>query len=221
MIKEFFLKRQVGYTDVQVIAGLQQRDKRTEEWFYHAAKRYFNDHFKEVFFDHDRRQEIFQTSFLKLWTEISNHRICMLEEKICRQQRNGEYKPMTCTLTTFLMAFAKNEFREVVRNTRYESYDQFIDDGRRAAADDVHVCPEDNVDELRNRIIDDCIGELSPRCAEILTLFYYKGMNLDDILEVRSDKNQSKNGLKTAKNKCMNTLKERVTLEFKRFSLTA
>lgn len=221
MIKEFFLKRQVGYTDVQVIAGLQQRDKRTEEWFYHAAKRYFNDHFNEVFFDQDRRQEIFQTAFLKLWTEISNSRICLLEEKICRQQRNGEYQPMTCTLTTFLMAFAKNEFRELVRSMKYDSYDQLLDDDRRADVETVCSGLDEDVDELRNRIIDDCISELSPRCADILTLFYYNGMNLDDILEIRSDKNQSKNGLKTAKNKCMNTLKERVVSEFKRFNLTA
>lgn len=221
MIKNLFGKRKSLWSDEQVVEGLQRRDRKAEEWFYHAAKRYFDDHFSEVFFDLDRRQEIFQTAFLKLWTEISNRRICLREEKIWRQQRNGEYKPMTCTLTTFLMAFARNEYREVVRNTQHEVYDPLLDDGRRADPEAVIIEQGENPEELKNRIVDDCIGELSPRCAEILTLFYYKGMSLDDIMEARGDKSQSKNGLKTAKNKCMNTLKERIETEFKRYHLTA
>ena len=228
MFKDLFGKNNTPWSDEQVVERLQQRDKKVEEWFYRAAKRYFDDHFGEMFFEpcacidiHDRRQEIFQTAFLKLWTEISNRRICRREEGICRQQRNGEYTPMTCKLTTFLMAFARNEYRELVRNAKHEDYDQLLDDGKRADAEAVITIDGENTDELKNRIVDDCIGEMSPRCAEILTLFYYKGMSLDEIMEARCDKNQSKNGLKTAKNKCINTLRERVATEFKRYHLTA
>jgi RNA polymerase sigma factor (sigma-70 family) len=221
MTKHLFGRKNRPWSDEQVVEGLQRRDRKAEEWFYHAAKRYFDDHFGELFFDLDRRQEIFQTAFLKLWTEISNRRICLREERIWRQQRNGEFKPMTCTLTTFLMAFARNEYREVVRDTQHQVYEQLLDDDRQAGAETVIIEPGENKEELKNRIVDDCIGELSPRCAEILTLFYYQGMSLDDIMEARGDKNQSKNGLKTAKNKCMNTLRDRVITEFKRYHLTA
>ena len=81
--------------------------------------------------------------------------------------------------------------------------------------------PAEDAEEQKNRIVDECISELSPRCAEILTLFYYKGMSLDQIMEQRAEKNTSKNGLKTAKNKCMNTLRDRITVQFKMFNLTA
>lgn len=221
MIKELFVKKQQGYNDVEIVLKLQSRERKAEEWFYKMAKRYFDEHFNEVFFDKDKKQEIFQSAFLKLWMEIDNKRIRIQEQKVCRQQQSGEVKPMTCSLTTFLMAFAKTEFRELVRSTKEDYYDELFDD---VGSADVQVTAFDkaeDAEEQKNRIVDDCINGLSPNCAEILTLFYYKGMSLDQILEQRTEQNSSKNGLKTAKNKCMNTLRDRITVQFKKYNLTA
>ena len=113
MIKELFSKKQQVYSDQEVVGLLQQRERKAEEWFYRTAKRYFDDHFNDVFFDKDKKQEIFQSAFLKLWMEIDNRRICIQQQKVCRRQQNGEVKQMTCSLTTFLMAFARTEFREL------------------------------------------------------------------------------------------------------------
>lgn len=221
MIKELFTRRQTVYSDREVVEGLQGRERRMEEWFYHKAKRYFDDSFNQVFFDKDKKQEIFQSAFVKLWTEIDNHRICICEQEVCRQQKNGEYMPMTCSLTTFLMAFARTEYRELVRNTKEDCYGEFFDDAEQADVIVTSFDKAEDAEEQKNRIVDDCISQLTPRCAEILTLFYYKEMSLDEILEQRSDKNTSKNGLKTAKNKCMNTLRDRITTEFQKYHLTA
>ena len=60
---------------------------------------------------------------------------------------------------------------------------------------------------------------MPPRCLEILTLFYVKGKSLDEILEIRKDKNTSKVGLKSAKYKCMNALRERVTKMFDQLNI--
>lgn len=211
------LKRK-EYNEQEVIVGLQQCNRRIEDWFYAHAKSYFNEHFNEVFFDKDRKQEIFQTAVLKLWTEIHDGKITLLDGIVSRQQRTGKYQPMTCSLTTFLMAFAKNEYREVLRNVREDNYAELFDEASDAV---VNVTFEDEVEEqdLKCRIVDDCIQTMSPRCIEVLTLFYYENKSLDEIMEVRSDKNSSKNGLKTAKNKCLTTLREKVISEFKRFNL--
>jgi RNA polymerase sigma factor (sigma-70 family) len=221
MIKGLFTKKQQSYSDVEVIAGLQSRDRKAEEWFYKTAKRYFDDHFNEVFFDKDKKQEIFQAAFLKLWMEIDNRRICIHEQQVCRRQLNGEQKPMTCSLTTFLMAFARTEYRELVRSTKEDCYDQLFEDAAHADVQQNSFDKAEDIEEQKNRIVDECISQLTPRCAEILTLFYYKEMSLDEILEQRADKNTSKNGLKTAKNKCMNTLREQVVSEFGKYQLTA
>lgn len=215
----FSLKRQRAYTDAEVVEALQQRDRAMEEWFYHRAHRYFDDNFNAVFFDKDRKQEIFQAAFLKLWMEVDNRRIRVIESKVNRQQADGVYRPLTCALTTFLMAFARTEFRELLRSTKEDPYGELFDDTKHA---DVLVTTFDtaeDIDEQKDRIIDECIQGMSPTCVEILTLFYYQGKSLDEILEIRKDKNASKNGLKTAKNKCMNTLRERVTAQCKRWGI--
>lgn len=215
MIKILSFDKKKSLTDVEVVKALQRHDRKMEEWFYQKARRYFDDHFREVFFDPDRRQEIFQNTFLKLWMEIDNGRISVVEECVCRRQGDGNYRKMTCQLTTFLMAFARTEYREMVRSLREDPYAEIADSLQKA---EVTTAPpdEEDTEESKNRIVDECINQLPPRCAEILTLFYYKGMSLDEILETRKDKNTSKNGLKTAKNKCMNTLKERIEKEFAR-----
>lgn len=205
--------RKRDYCDIDVVNGLQARNARVEEWFYNAARRYFNYCFKEVFFNEDYRQEIFQSAFIKLWTEIENGRIKVVEGAVCRQQRNGVYEPMTCSLTTFLMAFARTEYRELVRNVDDECYEGILE---REAGDEIFAfeADGDDADELKNRIVDECLMQMSPSCSEILTLFYHRGKSLDEIMEIRGERNSSKDGLKSAKNKCMNLLRQRVLKEY-------
>ncbi|MBR0038150.1 MAG: sigma-70 family RNA polymerase sigma factor [Bacteroidales bacterium] len=217
---EWRIGKKKEMSDLEVILGLQNRDRKTEEWFYRSAKRYFEEHFNEVFFDKDKRQEIFQSAFLKLWTEIDNRRIRIGKNQVCRQQQSGEVLPMKCSLTTFLMAFARTEYRELVRNTKEEYYDELYEcdvDWSELTVSSIDRDEDD--EEQKNRVVDECIGGLSPHCVEILTQFYFKGLSLDEIMTQRGEKNASKNGLKTAKNKCMNTLKERITIGFKKYNL--
>lgn len=202
------------YPDADVVTGLQSRNQKMEEWFYYSSKRYFNEHFNDVFFDKDRKQEIFQTAFLKLWTEIYNGKILEIKGRVCRRQKSGKPVPMTCRLNTFLMTFAKNEYRELVRTNHLEICADMYG-GVNAA--DYMALPFENVEETkaqRDRVIDECIMNMSPRCIEILTLFYYQNKKLDEILAIRKYKNDSKNGLKTAKSKCMRKLRDMVSAEF-------
>lgn len=218
MQKIWHLSFKKDYTDMEVVNGLQNRERKVEEWFYRTSKQYFDSHFNEVFFDQDQKQEIFQTAFLKLWTEIENGKITVIDNVICRQQLNGEYQPMTCKLTTFLMTFAKNEYRELVRSEQLSSMLEFHD--TQDYGDSIAIFEdEDNIYAQKNRIVDDCLQEMSPRCLELLTLFYFENKSLDEILELRSDRNSSKDGLKTAKNKCMSTLRNKVFAEYKRMCL--
>lgn len=213
-----WIKKRKDYTDIEAVEALQRRDRRMEDWFYHTQKRYFDEKFNQVFFDKDRKQEIFQCAFLKLWTEIDNGRISVRNEKVCRQQNDGVYRPMTCTLQTFLMAFAKNEYRELIRSNKEEYVAELFDDEESTEVTMTFDSAE-SIEEQKNRIIDACIQQMSPNCVEIITLFYYEGKSLDEILDLRGDKNTSKNGLKSAKSKCMNLLRERVTTEMERYHI--
>lgn len=209
--------RTQAYSDAEVVVKLQQRDKTAEEWFYHMLNRYFSEHFSEVFFDKDKKQEIFQSAVLKLWIEIENHRIRVDKGCVQRQQRDGIYRPLSCSLTTFLMAFAKTEYRELMRSTKEDYYAELFDNN--GSVEPIAFDNQKEEEELRNRIVDECIGQMSPRCIEILTMFYYQGMTLDQIMSARNDKNTSKNGLKVAKSKCMSTLRGHIEIAFTKFHL--
>lgn len=197
-------------TDSEIIVGIQNHNKLIERIFFNTTKDYFDAHFKEFFFDSDSQEEIFQTAIIKLWTEIENKTIKIIDGQIYRKRRNGEYQIMTASLNTFMMAFAKNEFRELLRNHK----DDNIEDLFHALSDSVVSEEEDEI-ELKIQIVDECIQSMSPNCIEIITMFYYRKMSLDEIMKIRPDKNSSKDGLKTAKNKCMVTLRNRVNEKLK------
>lgn len=205
------------YIDVEIVLGLQSRNRDIERWFYNTSKQYFMSHFGEVFFDKDQKDAIFQDAFLCLWTQIENGVISIQDNIVCRQQRNGQLQPMTCSLHTFLFSIARNKYREVVRSTREIYIEEYFEG---ISSDILYNQGDDDDKEIKIRIVDECIQMMPPRCLEILTLFYIEGKTLDEIMQIRKDKNSSKVGLKSAKYKCMNSLREKITEMCNRFNLT-
>lgn len=200
-----------SYSDIEVVIGLQSKDRKIEDWFYKDAKAYFMEKFHEVFFDEDQRNEIFHDSVIRLWTQIENRKIGVANDKICRRDSKGLYQQMTCSLHTFLMAIAKNEYRELIRSNKELYIDRFFENDDYC---DVQERDEKSITELKYQIVDELIQQMAQRCKEILTLFYVEGKSLDEIMMVRQDKNTSKVGLKSAKYKCMNSLRDKVMTKF-------
>lgn len=198
------IKKRGKLSDLEVIEGLQNHNPKVEKHFFNSCNNYFNSHFNQLFFDKDSQQEIFQLAFIKLWTEIENKTITVIDGKVCRKRKLNGYQVMTASLTTFLMAFAKNEFRELLRNCKDDNYEEVF-----AVSNDLILVDED-YEEYQIQIIDECIQSMSANCIEIITLFYYQQKTLDEIMLIRKEQNTSKDGLKTAKNKCMVTLRNRV-----------
>lgn len=203
-----FSPRRRKYSDCEIISGLQRHDSIIEKYFFDSSLQYFENHFTQFFFDADSKQEVFQKAIVKLWTEIENKTIRVKDNLVCRRQLSGEYREMTASLTTFMMAFAKNEFRELLRNTKADNFDDIVNNTENSNfIEDVF---QEDEDEVKIQIIDECILSMSPNCIEIITMFYYKRKTLDEIMAIRGSQNASKDGLKTAKNKCMVTLRKRV-----------
>lgn len=216
MHKLLNIKSKRQYSDIEVVKGLQSRNRSVEVWFYTEVKQYFENHFNEVFFDKEQKMTVFQDSFIRLWTQIENGEISVVSDTLCRKQKDGVMKPMSCSLNTFLFAIAKNYYRELVRNSK----DIYVEDYFESYNQDTIFHPEENDEtEVKIQVVDECIQMLPPRCLEILTLFYIKGKSLDEIMEIRKDKNTSKIGLKSAKYKCMNVLREKITQMFNQLNI--
>lgn len=205
-------KRQAELSDMEIVRGLQENDSAVERAFYLSCQKYFNERRSGVFGfkgGAQDEQDLFQDSFLKLWQEIQSHQIYIRDNRTWRIDRNGNERMMSASLKTYLLSIAKYKNYELIREE--EIYAPEHPD----AAEKEDELPEEHTSEW---IVEMCVNTLPPRCKEILTLFYYENKSLDEILECRYQ-NQSKDGLKSGKSKCMKSLKDKISAEFVRRNL--
>lgn len=202
----------MSVTDIEYIKKIQTYDERVTEKFYHDCKAFFSDIYPRLFVRKDIMEDIFHQSFVKLWTEIETYRIYVCEDDslVYRLDRNGRPQRLLCTLQQFLVGFARNDYLEWVRRDMLNGHSG-LDEGEMVVDIAGEVFPYLSGRQWREQIVAECVEELSPRCRDILTKFYYRGMKLEDILLSRGDGHMSKNGLKSSKYKCMERLKGKVT----------
>ncbi len=208
MAKSIF-HRSKPLSDPDIIAGIIAGDQSVERRFYFDCQRYFMEKREAVFeFSSASRQplDLFQESFMKLWTEIQSRHIFVSGGKVFRISRDGNPRPMKATLHTYLMAVARYKNLELLREDDIFSPATGQDEP-------LDMAPEDYEMTIDGIALME-VSAMSRRCREILTMFYVEGKSLDEILEARPE-NKSKNGLKSSKAKCMAALKERITRRLK------
>lgn len=217
----FNLFKSNKYSDEEYVKGILQKNETIEELFYKDCRRYFLQNYRNVIdkgmMTKERMQnadDLFQETFVHLWTEIENKKILLWGNKLCRSNK-GIVSPMTSNLHTFMMAIAKNKYREQLRKEIPEALTE-LDNTHTVGSEDGLM--EQTADELKHQIVADCVSNLPQRCKEILTSFYYKNMSLDEILDARKE-NTSKAGLKTSKYKCMQNLKMLILTNFEKSNL--
>lgn len=231
------------YSDLQIVEGIQRHDGNMEQYFFRKCQRYFDQNYSTLFvMEKTLKDDIFQECFVKLWTDIEQFRIHIGEDgTVWRTDRTGTDRPMTSRLHTFLMDIAKNVYRVWLRNEKEDLLDDVFPCSG-ASADDEHsyidkVSTEDTAWDntenvvtgesdyfeqalsisdqrgLMQEIVQVAIMRLSETCRDILTMFYYEEMSLDEIL-LRRGENTSKDGLKTGKYKCMKRFESDVRAMF-------
>ena len=204
------------WTDIEMVEAVASHNAAMMERFYRDSKAYFRSHAGALFVNDDQVDDLFQEAMVHLWREIETRRIENHDGMLCRWIE-GELKPMTSSLMTFLLAIAKRKHWELLRkDSRLELTDDnalldALDRSRYAAAEAEKA--EREASEERERVVADAVLAMSDRCRQILTLFYYEQRSLDEILEIRPE-NTSKVGLKTSKYKCMQRLREVVRNRF-------
>ena len=208
----------VNWTDQEMVAAVMRRDNIVLERIYHDCKAYFRHHAGAVFVTEANIDDIFQEALVHLWREIETRRIEFSEGRLCRWVE-GQLQPMSSSLTTFLLAIAKRKHWELLRKQQHllltdnDLMLETLDSNRFAESD-----TEQTEREMRERVVTDVVLAMSDRCRQILTLFYYEHRSLDDILALRPE-NQTKQGLKTSKYKCMQRLRDQVRDQFRRLHI--
>lgn len=189
-------------------AAVHRKEPEAEAELFKKCRKYFMDN-KGImkYLRSDVADDVFQEAFLVIWTEIQNGKIFVNEGKLARIKSDGKAARMNCALPSFLMAIAKNIYLKIVR---HEGPAMLVDiEGKDFMGDAIDYEPMES--EIQRMAVDDAMESLSAHCREILTLFYVKGLSLEQILVIRPE-NSSKDGLKTSKSKCLKQLKGKAEL---------
>ncbi len=202
-----------NYTDAEYVNGMKSGNKRIQSHFYNHCRDYFNQTYSKLFFtDNEQKNDIFEDSFIILWQKIERGEIFAKDGVVIA--KGG--KEMKCSLKTFMMSIAWNKFREYTRKHHEALFEDMFSTANQVGIKSISFVnnSEEDVEGLKFEIIATCVAKMPKRCNQILTMFYFEGKKLDTIM-IELNTFTSKDALKTAKNKCFNTLKNNVLQQYK------
>lgn len=204
------------YTDLEYISGIKYESIQRD--LANVCFNYYLSCYKKVVHTDSWKMDIFQDSFSELWLELTEGDLYISNSNEIYHKiwKTGESRKLECSLLTYFMSIAKNIYlakfitkREISMTDWQSMRDNSVENQNedlyslKIAKDTV---PANN---LKDVIVGNSIDSMSNRCRQILTLFYWEALSLDEIL-ARIDDISTKDALKTKKSKCMATLEERV-----------
>ena len=213
MIFEF---RRKSYTDIQIVEAYQSGDKKIQQFWYDKCRSQFGIGTSNYggLTDYDR-DDLFQDSFIIFWEKMESHQIYTNEGMVHVTSKKGD--SIIPDMLGYFMRIVKNKYLEMFHSGKYvipinevgtSSNDDFFEE----------LYWDEDPDVEKDRIVSQCLLSLPKSCLEILTMFYYEKKSLEQILEERPE-NNSYDGLKSRKSKCMTNLKKRITASFAKAGL--
>lgn len=203
--------RRKSYTDIQIVDAYQNGDKKIQQFWYDKCRSQFGKGTSNYggLTDYDR-DDLFQDSFIILWEKMESHQIYLLNGTVHVKSKKGD--SIIPDMLGYFMRIVKNKYLEMFHGGKYvipinevvtSSEDNFFEE----------LYWDEDPDVEKDRIVSQCLLSLPKSCLEILTMFYYEKKSLEQILEERPG-NNSYDGLKSRKSKCMTNLKKRITESF-------
>lgn len=213
IIEHIFKKRRNSnkekYSDVELVMGVFEKDSHMQTKLYYSCEKYYYRNYPGVFTAQEAdADDIFQNTMIALMQNIERRKI-YVENGIIMGNNN---KKLDGTLHTYLMGIAKLKYLEWTRGMNKEpNWTDLTSDSGEKSKEIVQLVTNDWLTDdpisAKKEIIADCLSKMSERCYQIITKFYDEEKSLDAIL-IELESFNSKDALKTAKNKCMNKLKE-------------
>jgi len=195
------------YSDRRCVEGANSGNEEVQKRLYLQCRDRFDrqaanfEHLSEA-----ERKDLFQDAFVLLWEKIADEQIFVNDGKVYATRRGGQATEVP-DLGGYFLRIAKNLYHEVLRaKGKILLIAGELDD-------DSVLWWADDKDAMRKMIIKQSVMLLAPRCREILTMFYYHDMTLEQIQEERPE-SKTYNGVKSAKSKCMAILRALILDKF-------
>lgn len=213
MIFEF---RRKSYTDIQIVDAYQSGDKKIQQFWYDKCRSQFGKGTSNYggLTDYDR-DDLFQDSFIILWEKMESHQIYTHEGTVRVTSKKGD--SIIPDMLGYFMRIVKNKYLEMFHSGKYVfPINEVVTSSNEDFFEELYW--DEDPDVEKDRIVSQCLLSLPKSCLEILTMFYYEKKSLEQILEERPE-NNSYDGLKSRKSKCMTNLKKRITESFAKAGL--
>lgn len=171
--------------DAKIIEAIKKGDETAIEVLY---KNHFRMMAKLIIRNNgseDEAKDVFQDALIVFWQKV----------------RNGELV-LTSKISTYLYSVCQNLWRkELIRKSR-ESNEEV------EAAETVDTNRMERINAIRK-----CVNQMGDTCKQVLTLYYFDGVSMNDIADLMGFSNS--NTAKTKKYKCKQELDRIVKKQFK------
>lgn len=213
MIFEF---RRKSYSDIQIVGAYQTGDKKIQQFWYDKCRSQFGKGTSNYggLTDYDR-DDLFQDSFIILWEKMESRQIYILDGTVHVTTKKGD--SIIPDMLGYFMRIVKNKYLEMFHSGKYViPINEVVASSNENFFEELYW--DEDPDVEKDRIVSQSLLSLPKSCLEILTMFYYEKKSLEQILEERPE-NNSYDGLKSRKSKCMTNLKKRITESFAKAGL--
>lgn len=204
------------YSDIRVVeAYTTSHDKRVMQWWYEHCREAFRkiapslEGLSEMDLD-----DLFHNAHVLMWDKMEQCAIFVDDNRVYSRRRDGV--ALCDNLTGYFVKIVRLKHFEMLRENRMKI--SLATDGPDDATVYDQLYADSDHEVETDRIVNQTLLSLPKSCLEILTMFYYEHLTLDQILEKRPESN-SYDGLKARKSKCMATLKKRIDEKLKKASL--
>lgn len=208
--------RRKKFSDVQVVKAYQTVDKVIQRLWYEKCRAQFDKGTSNygglTVYDLD---DLFQDSFIILWRKMESFQLYTLGDTV--HVITKEEDKVVPDILGYFMRIVKNKYLEMFHSGKYVLP---LNETITSSSDDYYevLYWDSDPEEEKLRIVSRCLLSLPKSCLEILTKFYYEKKSLEQILAERPE-NNSYDGLKSRKSKCMTNLKKRITESFAKVGL--
>ncbi|WP_373517932.1 RNA polymerase sigma factor [Pricia sp.] len=175
--------------DNQAVEDLRSDDRLKLKALYNQYRAEFLGFGKRYNLDQDALADVYQEAFLALR----------------KRAINGKLGNIQSSLKTYLFGIGKHmifdALKEKNRNVSYESNMHLV--GEEIAEIELDAMPPLTQEQS---LLRKYFKELGEKCRQVLTLFYYRGLNIEEIAQAAGYGNA--NVVKAQKSRCLKTLRQ-------------
>jgi RNA polymerase sigma factor (sigma-70 family) len=174
------------------IKTLITSDSREVSRLYNSHREAFLHFGKKYGLAYDDLTDIYQEAFIA----IRNHAV------------NGKLDTIKSSFKTYLFGIAKYKIFDLIKEkqktTSFQANIHIADD----KIESVSIDNEPDILTLKQQVLHKFFNKLGKKCQELLTMFYARGLSIDEIIDLTDYKSNAV--VRSQKSRCIKNLKEMI-----------